>query len=514
MSHLQPLAPKLPALLLFLAACSPTPLSVNSTGAPHTHAASPAQKAVPTASTAATSAPPPKRLSLPLADRLSAGGIHNCFIDDFGKARCWGNPLGNKARGVPLEISGLSRATQISSSYDTACARTVEGRVECAGENFEVDFRGLTNVTRVAAGSTFNCAIHDAGKVSCWGSIMPGSTDEYPPTKLALSGAQTVAVGHYEGCIIDNHKRVFCFGHSMPSLPRHEYPQGHYHSGEQQDGAWIVVSEAKLPGVTQQAPPPGSASQFARCYTKELAANPTLTGHVVLKVEWGKAGQKLAEVFRKPQALSIIEQSFSGELAERMKACLVAQGQSFASNPGITGARIHFAPALTKALKPRHILDDATSLAMFGYLGCAVTTDGRVACWQQSDAFGTKTAQPEVLGGAQMEFVEGIDNAVQVTLGLRHICVRHADDAVSCFGDESSGALGGSAERKDEFGVVRLKLRAKYLTAGAVHTCAALDPPAVWCWGYGGRGGIGRGATEHRGYDPAPVEGLALPQTW
>jgi alpha-tubulin suppressor-like RCC1 family protein len=194
----------------------------------------------------------------------------------------------------------------------------------------------------------------------------------------------------------------------------------------------------------------------------------------------------------------------------------VEKGQYFTAVPGTTGVRLDFAPVFSRALRPRHILDGALSIDMFGDFGCAVTRDHELACWQSSYAFGTKEADPELLGGAAVEWVEGVKGAVQVAVGLRHTCVRHEDGSVSCFGDPEDGAVGSSGQASDEFGLTRVKLKgeAKHLMAGALHTCAATDPPQVVCWGYGGRGGIGRGATEHRGYGPAPVVAPPLPAAW
>lgn len=445
---------------------------------------------------------------------MSAGGIHNCFIDDFGQTLCWGNPV-DQAPGVPLGIEGLSRATQVSSSYDSACARTVGGGVECWGQRFEVGFRGLSDVKAVAAGSTFDCAIHQDETVSCWGSLEPGSTERYPPWKLALVEARAIAVGHYEGCVIDAAERVLCFGHGSASFKGEEYPAGHFHRGAQRDGSWVSTSEVRLQGVAKQQPVRGSAgAPFTRCHAPELLTQPELSGHAILKIEWGQAGQKLMELRGQTPRVTLIEQSFRDALGERMKACLLEQAQHVVSLPGVTGMRVEFAPLLARALAPRHILDGAIDIDLFGYIGCAVTREKELACWQSSYAFGTKEAHPEELGGSQVELVEGIENAVQVAVGLRHVCVRHEDGSVTCFGDEE--ALGGVAQTVDEFGLSRLNLKrpARHLVAGAVHTCAATDPPQIACWGYGGRGGIGRGATDHRAYDPAPVSGLPLPERW
>lgn len=333
---------------------------------------------------------------------------------------------------------------------------------------------------------------------------------------LNVRGARAIAIGHYEGCVIDESDRVLCFGHGSASFESEDYPPNHFHHGAKRDGSWVVASAVKLQGVAKKQSVRGDAGAlFAPCHARELAATPELSGHAVLKVEWGKAGQRLAELRGQAPHVTVMEQSFSGDIGERMRACLVEKGQLFASAPGITGVRVDFAPLLSRALQPRHILDSALSIDMFGYFGCAVTRDHKLACWQSSYAFGTKKADPEVLGGALVEWVEGVDNAAQVAIGLRHTCVRFQDGSVACVGDPDSGAV-GPAGTSDEFGLshVNLNQGAEHLMAGALHTCTAMSPPQIVCWGYGGRGGIGRGATEHRPYPPAPVEALPLPTAW
>ena len=91
--------------------------------------------------------------------------------------------------------------------------------------------------------------------------------------------------------------------------------------------------------------------------------------------------------------------------------------------------------------------------------------------------------------------VAGIDDAVEVAVGDRHTCARHADGTVACWGAGESGQLGNDAAADSGQPVAVLDLTdAIAIAAGATSTCARRSDGTVWCWGAGSEGQLGNGA--------------------
>lgn len=152
-------------------------------------------------------------------------------------------------------------------------------------------------------------------------------------------------------------------------------------------------------------------------------------------------------------------------------------------------------------------VEGVVSLAAGARHTCAVTEAGTVWCWGANDRgqLGVEAA-PARCGdeGATVpcartaQSVAGIWDAVEVTAGEAHTCVRTAAGGVRCWGDNVDGQLGAGTAGESPTATpqtVRLgegTLRGvTNLVAGAAHTCALRDDGAVLCWGRHDRGQLG-----------------------
>ena len=121
-------------------------------------------------------------------------GGHTCAIMAGGAMKCWGNNsdgvLGDGTtiqRTTPVNVVGLSGAAwSVSSGFDHACARLVDGKTECWGGDFfsqlgvggscafpcttptELTTLG-TSALNIAVGTFHGCATTTDGGVKCWG---------------------------------------------------------------------------------------------------------------------------------------------------------------------------------------------------------------------------------------------------------------------------------------------------------------------------------------------------------
>jgi alpha-tubulin suppressor-like RCC1 family protein len=133
---------------------------------------------------------------------------------------------------------------------------------------------------------------------------------------------------------------------------------------------------------------------------------------------------------------------------------------------------------------------------------CALHTQGTLSCWGSNNfgqlGIGTMSSTPSLTPVT----VTGIADAVELTMGRYHVCVRHGAGGgmVSCWGRNASGQVGdGSNNDRAVPTLVALPGTAVHVGAGGYHTCAVLADDSVYCWGAGGSGQLGTGSTMSHG---------------
>lgn len=130
---------------------------------------------------------------------------------------------------------------------------------------------------------------------------------------------------------------------------------------------------------------------------------------------------------------------------------------------------------------------------------CAALVDGSVVCWPRSFLDGP-------IGEPIPMPVEGIADAVEVTVGHGFACARLASGAVACWGRNFAGQL-GDGTREDSTTprrVVGLD-DATAIAAGADHACAARSSGGLVCWGRNGRGQLGVDSDRDDSPEPVPL---------
>jgi alpha-tubulin suppressor-like RCC1 family protein len=166
--------------------------------------------------------------------QVSAGRGDSCALLSSGHVECWG---GYARAETPVEVKGLTNASQIGTTRSGACALLSSSHVECWGDNEEgqlgdgtvssgsptpIEVQGVTDATQVAAGDRHSCAVLSNGRVDCWGDNEEGQLGDggggggaYSPAPVEAKGltdATHVAVGNNHSCAVLSSGHVYCWG--------------------------------------------------------------------------------------------------------------------------------------------------------------------------------------------------------------------------------------------------------------------------------------------------------------
>lgn len=124
---------------------------------------------------------------------VNVGDSYACTLYSGGSVKCWGRgTFGQMGNGsftgtnlTPVSVSSLPLASQISTGWYSACARTSAGAAYCWGHgingqlgngafndsNVPVLVSGLNSgVLQVSVGFATACAVLSGGRLKCWGN--------------------------------------------------------------------------------------------------------------------------------------------------------------------------------------------------------------------------------------------------------------------------------------------------------------------------------------------------------
>jgi len=336
---------------------------------------------------------------------VTTGGQHTCAREAAGTAYCWGaNLFGQVGDGTagfdrtsPTPIAGPADIVGLGSGeYHSHGVRrgTVAlswghnpfgnlGNGNTLDSDVPVSIPLMWNVMRASRGASsyHACAIHSAGKLSCWGDNSKGqlgtgsftsSTNAKPV--VGVSDARDVAVGYIHTCMVHHDGTASCFGWNASGA----LGQGNTQADE-------VSSPQKVPGVVDAV-------------------------QVV-------AGNHYACVRRLGGSVSCWGYNGHGQL-------------------GIGEKPIDNMPTPT----PVEGLTDAVFLAGGQSHACAVRANGKVVCWGRN-YFGQVGDGTTVDRGKPFEVV-GISDARSVAAGGEHTCALSASRGLLCWGANGSGQIG------------------------------------------------------------------------
>ncbi len=453
--------------------------------------------------------------------QVTAGGnpiyAHSCAIDLSGSAYCWGsNEFGQLGDGslnrrtLATRTEGQSEPySAISAGGAHTCSRGNSGQVYCWGSNAQrqlgVESSGFSTtpvtvplpapaIAISAASAAHTCAVLIDGRVSCWGSnaqgqLGGGNVSSVRVDNVALPApASQVKVGATHSCALLSNGGVFCWGRNNagqigPSATGSTQPQP------------VSVSALPAPVSTLEL------GDFASCAL-------LVSGAVYC---WGSYTTTVSSTST-PRVVS-------GMASDVIGISVGGYGHLCASfgAGGMRCAGLNFngqlgTGTITLLEEATPVVGLSTRIESFdaGYFHVCAVVQGETRCWGQ-DIYGELGRNDDALATTPGPVLGLSRPAVQIEGGGDHSCAIDNQGQISCWGDNTQGALGdGSTVTRAQAAPILASsaIRFSDVALGSAHSCALDDSGSVRCWGYNFFGQLGIGPGGDR-FQPTPVIGLS-----
>ncbi|MHB1138601.1 MAG: RCC1 domain-containing protein, partial [Microthrixaceae bacterium] len=176
---------------------------------------------------------------------IETGGQNVCALLDDGTASCWGRNLsGSLGTGadatalpfspVPVPVAGLTNVEQVDAGSFSSCALLADGSVNCWGDGaangslghgafanslVPVQVSGISTATQISTNGTHGCALLGDGTAACWGRNIYGTlgdgtttTSNVPVPFGSLSGIAEIRAGQVNTCARLSDGTAWCAG--------------------------------------------------------------------------------------------------------------------------------------------------------------------------------------------------------------------------------------------------------------------------------------------------------------
>ncbi|MCW3056920.1 MAG: regulator of chromosome condensation [Solirubrobacterales bacterium] len=439
------------------------------------------------------------------ATQVAAGGGHSCALLSSGHVECWEEnghgQLGDgstRASEIPVEVHGIATATEIAAGSEHSCALLSSGHVDCWGTNAEgqlgdgkdggasdipVEVQGVTNATQIAAGEEDSCALMSNSHVDCWGANYYGQlgngTIKSSNTAVEVQGVTTatqVAAGGAHSCVLLSGGHADCWGDNESEQ-----------LGDGTNGG-NRVTPVGVQGLS-------NATQVATGYPHSCAA--LSSGHVACWGEnaLGQLGDGTTERSETPVEVHGVTDAMQVSAGEFDSCAVLRSGHVDCWGGGAfeTGQLGNGTKGSSNTPVEVKNLTNATQVATSTYGSCALLSSGHVDCWGNNEEGELGDGEHGGHSDTPVE-VQGVTDATQVAAGEYHFCAVLSSGHVDCWGSNISGELGDGTEHAADRPVeVHGLTDATQVAAGYEHSCAVLSSGHVDCWGANYNGQLGDG---------------------
>jgi alpha-tubulin suppressor-like RCC1 family protein len=357
--------------------------------------------------------------------------------------------------------------------------------------------------TPLASGEQHSCAVTASGGVKCWGAGgfgklgNGGTAPSSSPVDVSglASGVVSVAVGQDHSCALTAAGGVKCWGANY---------FGQLGSGGgpgAQSSTPVDVS-----GLTSGVAAIASSKQ----HVCALLGNGTVRcwGHNIAG-QLGNGNMNDSNVPVEVTGLGVpvdgISAGFDHTCAKTVVGGAMCWGDNVSGQLG-TGDQ-------TNSITPVAVTGLGTTITSIhagqGHT-CALTSGGGLKCWGRNSTGqlgkgspGNESTPVDVMG-----LTSGVS---QVSAAFTYTCAVTTGGAAKCWGANIVAQLGDgtTTDRNAPVDVMGLASGVSFVAGNAFHTCARLSTGALKCWGAGGSGQLGNGATPAS--VTSPVDVLAFP---
>jgi cysteine-rich repeat protein len=454
--------------------------------------------------------------------QIEAGQNFNCARLTDGTLRCWGyggyGRLGNGATAdalTPVTVNATvgakaDRALSAHLGVHTCSIKAADGSIWCWGENgygqlgdgtttdrlAPVRAGSLTGAVALTTGYQHTCAVLASGAVWCWGNGAYGrlgngatANQSSPVQVTGVTTAVAVSAGELHSCARLADGTARCWGRGA---------NGRLGNGATADSS-TPVTVTGLTGAAQLQ----TGSDFNCARLGDATVRCWGAG------AYGRLGNGLTTDQTTPVTVTGLTDAQQLGLGWDHACAIVTDGHARCWGYGANGRRGDNTTTSTQSTPTWvALLTDAVAIAGGLDYTCAVLADGTGRCWGRNTygQLGDGTSGVDRLTPVTVKKLTG---ATDITSGYVHACARHESGGVRCWGETASGRVGdgqGSTDRLTPALVGGLAA-AVDLGIGYDHACAVFADGGAWCWGYGGNGRRGDGATSETQSTPRWVEG-------
>lgn len=446
---------------------------------------------------------------------VAAGSAFTCALTTDGKPYCWGQGCWLSLFGTgscsmntpwsksPRLIDGSISFEQISASDEYhACALTAGGAAYCWGR----DYNGVLGVgggvgggskvplpvsgghvfQKISSAYSSSCGLTTDNDVYCWGYGRNGNGSSYGyrpnPVKLISSDKfMDVAAGGGQICVLTLVGQAQCWGWNT--------------EGQIGDG----TTEERLTPVVVSGGLTFSKIYAAEGYTCGIAAD-SETYCWGARVA-GKLGIMSALSTYTPQhvqtPLPLIQLGLSSQTNGHATCGVSASGEAYCwgdSRSGQIGNGLLTTTMVTSPAVSKSLIKFTRISAGSGF-SCGLTEVGKAYCWGSNSS--GRLGDSSTYHSDSPVPVSGDFRYSKISAGGAHACaIRSDDNAILCWGSNTSGQLGNGANISSNVPVLVSGGHAFVEVAtGNDHSCGISTSGYIYCWGENVSGQLGNGTT-------------------
>jgi len=455
----------------------------------------------------------------------SGTGSHTCALLSSGGVKCWGSNDGGQLgdgttenRYAPVDVVGLDGdAVGIMTGPNHTCARLSSGKVQCWGDNrfaelgdgtlvnknVPVTISGLSGAVQVTGGASHGCALMAFGEVKCWGFNPYGqlgnaiAANRLTATDVSglSSGVDEISAGESYTCALLSSNEAKCWGTNSYG----QLGDGTTYPRQTPEEVSILSTDIAAISVSRMTHDSHTCALLASGGVKCWGYNSK-----------GQLGDGTTENRITPVSVSGLESGVAAiAVGDNYTCALLASGGMKCWGVNTFGELGDGTTEDKSTPVDVYGLSSGVAEIAAGSHTCARLSSGGMKCWGRN-AYGQLGDGTTVIRHTPVDVIGVSSDVVAISVGSAYTCALFSSGGVKCWGYNSRGQLGDGTTTNRDTPVhpIGLSIGVAEFSAGPGHSCAILLSGELKCWGWNGYGQLGDGTMTDR-YEPVVVSGLS-----